>query len=66
MKYRPRRIRERFLAFMTNIPLFNLTVYADVAFSDLTSCATVNIRAKYFLWVHWLYSFGVVTAGFCL
>jgi hypothetical protein len=28
----------------------------NVPFSNLTSCRTIHVRAKYLLWVHWLLS----------
>jgi hypothetical protein len=47
-------------ADFTLIPLLLLAMDADVASSDLSSCRTIKIRAKYLLWVHrshsWLWS----------
>ena len=42
-------IRKRFLTLMTHVPLFNLTMDTDMASSNLSSCPTVNIGAKYLL-----------------
>lgn len=44
--------RKSGLADLTPIPLFLLTMDADVTSADLSSCRTVKIRAKYLLWVY--------------
>jgi hypothetical protein len=44
---RPFRRRKRLLALIADVPLFLLTMQADVSFFDLPSCRAINIRAKY-------------------
>jgi hypothetical protein len=59
------RIRKRFLALVADVALFNLTMDTDIAFSYLAPCVTVDVGAKYLLWVHWLLSVGVMTIRVC-
>jgi hypothetical protein len=58
-------IRKCFLTLMTNVPLFYSTMHTNITFSKLSCCLTVNIGAKYLLWVHWFCSNGVVTTRVC-
>jgi hypothetical protein len=55
------RHAKRPVAYATHIPLVLLAMYPNVASPALASCRTVNIGAKYSLWVHWLHSCGVAT-----
>jgi hypothetical protein len=48
------------MANMANKPFLFPTLNTDVAFSYLTPCGAINIRAKYFLWVHWSSSYGLI------
>jgi hypothetical protein len=56
---------EGLLTHLANVALLLSAMNTDVPFSDLPSCGAVNILAKYCVWVHWLYSYGVKTTGFC-
>jgi hypothetical protein len=58
-------IRKRFLTRMTDVPFFRTTMHTNIAFSNLSSCVTVNSRAKYLLWVHWSTSYGLITTRVC-
>jgi hypothetical protein len=55
------RHAKRPVAYAAHIPLVLLAMYPNVASPALASCRTVNIGAKYSLWVHWLHSCGVAT-----
>ena len=56
IKYRPFPRRKGLPAFFTAIAFLLLTVDLDISFSDLSSCFTLKIGAKYCLWVHRLRS----------
>ncbi len=56
VKYRTFAGAKGLFAYFTDVTLFLLTMHLNVAFSALTSCRTLNIRAKYSLWVHWVLS----------
>jgi hypothetical protein len=53
IKGRPVSVAKSHLAFAANVAAVFLRMYANIAFSDLSSGGTIKVRAKYVFWGQW-------------